>query len=300
MKASRLLAYGDSSKIKIEDLPTPSPGAGEVLVRVHASGLNHVETYLRQGYLAQMMPLELPATLGIDLAGEVAEVGLGVTEFTRGDRVMGRLQITGKGSHAEYAVALATQLAKLPANVSYEAGATLGLVSLSGRQAVDAAGVKPGHRVLVTGALGNVGRAALQYLKELGVTAVAAVQASQLGDARTLGLETITASDAPAASFDAAIDTVGGDVAAAAIRAVKDGGTVAGSVGFPDGANADGRVKVVNVMSGDNAEMLQKIADAAGRGELQIPVTRTFPLAELGQAYDFLATRPEGKVIITR
>jgi NADPH:quinone reductase-like Zn-dependent oxidoreductase len=180
MKASRLLAYGDSSQIKIEELPTPVPSAGEVLVKVGASGLNHVETYLRQGYLAQMMPLELPATLGIDLAGEVVEIGPGVTQFAKGDRVLGRLQITGKGSHAEYAVAAATQLAKLPANVSYEAGATLGLVGLTGRQAVDATGAKAGDRVLVTGALGSVGRAAVQYLKELGITVVAAVQGSQV------------------------------------------------------------------------------------------------------------------------
>ncbi|OEO31029.1 hypothetical protein VW23_018235 [Devosia insulae DS-56] len=300
MKSSRLVAYGDSSQIKIEDVAQPVPGAGEVLVKVAASGLNHVETYLRQGYLAQMMPLELPATLGIDLAGEVAEVGHGVTQFAKGDRVIGRLQITGKGSHADYAVAAVTQLAKLPANVSYEAGATLGLVGLTGRQAVDAAGVKRGDRVLVTGALGNVGRAAIQYLKDLGITAVAGVQASQLADAKTLGVDALVATDVPAGSFDAAVDTVGGDVAAAAIRAVKDGATVAGVAGFPEGAGADGRVKVQNVMSGDNAAMLQKIADAAGRGELVIPVTKTFPLDQLGAAYDFLATRPEGKVIITR
>jgi NADPH:quinone reductase-like Zn-dependent oxidoreductase len=121
-----------------------------------------------------------------------------------------------------------------------------------------------------------------------------------LPDAKSLGLEALIANDAPAASFDAAVDTVGGDVAAAAIRAVKEGGTVAGTAGFPEGAGADGRVKVANVMSGDNAEMLQKIADAAGRGELEIPVTRTFPLQRLADAYDLLATRPEGKVIITR
>ncbi len=174
-------------------------------------------------------------------------------------------------------------------------------MSLTGRQAVDAAQVKPGDRVLVTGALGNVGRAAVQYLEELGIGAVGGVQASQVEDARVLGVEIIVpGNDTPAGSFDAAVDTVGGDVAAIAIEAVKDGGTVVGSAGFPEGAGADGRVKVVNLSSGDNAEMLQKIADAAGRGELQLPITRTFPLDELAQAYEFLATRPEGKVIITR
>lgn len=300
MKAARLAAYGDSSQIRIEDVAQPVPGAGEVLVKVAASGLNHVETYLRHGYLAQMMPLDLPAILGIDLAGEVIAVGDGVNRFAKGDRVIGRLQITGKGSHADYAVAAETQLAKLPANVTFEAGATLGLVSLTGRQAVDATGARKGDRVLVTGALGNVGRAAIQYLKELGIEAVAGVQASQLAEAATLGVQAIAATDAASGSFDAGVDTVGGDVALAAIRAVKDGGTVAGVAGFPEGAGADGRVKVQNVMSGDNAEMLQKIADAAARGDLVLPVTKTFPLDQLGAAYDFLATRPKGKVIITR
>jgi NADPH:quinone reductase-like Zn-dependent oxidoreductase len=301
MKAVRLVAYGDSSQIKYEDIPQPSPGPGEVLVKVAASGLNHVETYLRQGYLAQMMPLELPAILGIDLAGEVAELGPGVTQFAKGDRVIGRLAINGKGSHAEYAVAAATQLARLPANVSFEAGAVLPLAGLTGRQAVDAAGVKPGDRVLVTGALGSVGRVAVQYLKELGIGAVAGVQASQVLDAKALGLEAIVpGASVLERSFDAAVETVGGDVAAVAIRSVKDGGTVVGTAGFPEGANADGRVKVVPLSSGDDPGMLQEVADAAGRGELQLSITRTFPLEQLRQAYDFLATRPEGKVVITR
>ncbi len=300
MKASRLVAYGDSSQIRIEDIAQPVPGVGEVLVKIACSGLNHVETYLRQGYLAQMMPLELPATLGIDLAGEVAAVGPLVTQFAKGDRVIGRLQINGKGSHADYAVAAVTQLARLPASVSFEAGATLGLVGLTGRQAVDAVGASKGDRVLVTGALGNVGRTAIQYLKELGITAVAGVQASQLDQAGSLGVDAIVAADAAPGSFDAAVDTVGGAVAAAATRAVKDGGTITGVAGFPEGAGTDGRVNVQNVMSGDNADMLQKIADAAGRGELVLAVAKTFPLDQLGAAYDFLATRPEGKVIITR
>ena len=165
---------------------------------------------------------------------------------------------------------------------------------------MDAAGASKGDRVLVTGALGNVGRTAIQYLKELGITAVAGVQASQLDQAGALGVDAIVAADAAPGSFDAAVDTVGGEVAAAAIRAVKDGGTVAGVAGFPEGAGTDGRVNVQNVMSGDNADMLQKIADAAGRGELVLAVAKTFPLDQLGAAYDFLATRPEGKVIITR
>ncbi|WP_084659856.1 zinc-binding dehydrogenase [Rhizobium sp. IBUN] len=100
--------------------------------------------------------------------------------------------------------------------------------------------------------------------------------------------------------FDAVVDTVGGDITLAAIRALKDGGTIASTAFVPEGANGDGRVRLVNVMSGDDHEMLQKLADAAGRGDLHLPIARTFPLEELGAAYDFLATRPEGKIVITR
>lgn len=301
MKASRLVAYGDISQIKIQDVAHPIPGPGEVLVKVAVSSLNHVETYIRQGYMTQMIPLELPATLGVDLAGEVDEVGKDVTQFKKGDRVIGRVSVNGKGSHAQFTVATESQLVHLPANVSFEAGATLPLVGLTGRQAVDATGAKTGDRVLVTGALGSVGRAAVQYLKELGAIAVAGVLPSQIPAASSLGVAAVVAGDVTAADvFDAVVDTVGGKVAAVAIGAIKDGGTIAGTAAFPEGINADGRVRIVNVMSEENNEMLRQLAHAAGRGDLQLPIAKSFPLEEIGQAYEFLATRPEGKVIITR
>lgn len=167
------------------------------------------------------------------------------------------------------------------------------------RQAVDATGAEPGDRVLVTGALGSVGRSAVQYLRELGVAVGGAVLPSQLGEAKALGLEAVALSEGSnQREFDHAVETVGGPVAALAIASVKEGGSVAGSAGFPEDANGDGRVKVINVLSGDDAAMLQKIADAAGRGELRLPIAQTVPLDQLAQAYDLLATRPDGKVII--
>jgi NADPH:quinone reductase-like Zn-dependent oxidoreductase len=300
MKAVRLHAFGDASNLKVEDVPRPTPGPRQVLVRVAASSLNHVETYLRQGYLEQVFPVSLPATLGIDLAGEVEEVGPQVTGFSRGDRVIGRLAINGQGSHAEYALAEEGQLARLPANVDFQTGATLPLAGLTGRQGVDAAKVKPGDTVLVTGALGAVGRAAVQYLRESGINVVAAVLPARDAEARAMGLQTVSLDTAEPASFDAAVDAVGGPVAEQALRAVKDGGVVASAVGFPEGAGEDGRVQAITYFSGDNGAMLQQIADAAGRGDLSIPVGRTFPLDDLAAAYDLLATQPAGKIVITR
>lgn len=298
MKAARLNAYGE--KFTIADVAVPAIGPGQVLVQIRASSLNHVEGGLQAGYLAQMMPLDLPGTLGIDLGGDVVDVGAGVDTFKAGDRVIGRLAIDGKGSHAEFAVTDPSHLAHLPVNVSYQAGATLPLVGLTGRQAVDGTGAKPGHKVLVTGAVGSVGAAAVQYLKEKGIEVVGAVLPAQLELARSRGIEAIVIDGSVKAQFDHAVDTVGGPVAALAIGAVKDGGTVAGSAGFPEGANADGRVNIVNVYSVDNAAMLQQIADAAGRGELELTVSQSFPLDQINEAFDLLATRPDGKIVITR
>src|SRR5690606_19336933 len=102
------------------------------------------------------------------------------------------------------------------------------------------------------------------------------------------------------ARFDHVVETVGGPVAAMAIAATKDRGSVAGTAGFPENANPGERVNIINVFSGHNAPMLQGIADAAGRGELDLPVAKRFPLDDLAAAYDFLAARPDGKIIITR
>jgi NADPH:quinone reductase-like Zn-dependent oxidoreductase len=298
MRAARLNAYGE--QFSIEELAMPSPGPGQLLVKVKASSLNHVEGHLRAGHLAQMMPIELPGILGVDLAGEVVELGEGVTGFAKGDRVIGRLPIDGKGSHADYVVTDPSHLAHLPASVPFEAGATLPLVGLTGRQAVEATGAKLCDQVLVTGAVGSVGAAAVQYLESRGAEVVGAVLPSQLELARARGINAIVIDDSVKAKFDFAIDTVGGPVAALAIAATKDGGIVAGSAGFPEGAEADTRVKIVNVYSVDNAAMLQQIADAAGSGKLTLTVSKTFPLDQINQAFDLLATRPDGKIVITR
>jgi NADPH:quinone reductase-like Zn-dependent oxidoreductase len=299
MKAARLHAYGDPSEFKYDDVPTPAPGPGEVLVRIAASSLNPVELYLRQGYLAKMIPLSLPAILGIDLAGTVEAVGPGVAGYAAGDRVIGKLPLNGKGSNAEFAVAQPAQLAKLAANVDFPAGATLPLAGLTGRQAVDALGIKSGDRVLVAGALGASGRSAVQYLKQRGAVPVAGVRASRLKEAAALGIEAVAIGESGAKpAFGLAIDMVGGAVAASTIAMVANGGKLIAVAGVPEGANADGRITVVNLMTVDDAKMLQEVADAAAGGALSIPIARTFRLAEIGEGHRALAAgQTHGKIV---
>jgi NADPH:quinone reductase-like Zn-dependent oxidoreductase len=299
MKATRLHAYGDIDQFKYEDVPDPAPGAGETLVEVKAASLNPVEIYIRRGLMAQMVPLELPAILGLDLAGIVTAVGANTTEFKFDDRVIGKLPIQGRGSDAQRTVAAPKYLARLADNVSFVDGATLPLAGLAGRQAVDAAGIKAGDRVLVTGALGAVGRAAVQYLQELGAVPVAGVRAARVGEAKALGIDALAIDEPGAnASFDAAISLVGGPVAATAIEWVRDGGVLVAVAGVPEGANADGRIRIVNVVATEDAVTLQKIADAAASGKLSIPAAKTLPLAQVGEGHRLLeAGHVGGKIV---
>lgn len=299
MKAVRLHAYGDTDHFKYEEIAEPLPGPGEVLVKVKAASLNPVELYIRQGYLAKMVPLQFPAILGLDVAGIVARVGAGVTGYREGDRVIGKLPINGKGSNAEYAAAQPKYLAKLAASVGFAEAAALPLVALTARQAIAGLGVKARDRVLVTGALGSVGRAALQYLKELGAVPVAGVRAARLAEAKALGIEALAIGEAAEKrSFAAAVETVGGAIASAAIKLVRDGGALAAVAGLPEGANADQRIRIVNVFTTEDSAMLQKIADAAARGELTIPVAKTLPLSAVGEGHKLLAAGQAGGKVV--
>jgi len=299
MKAARVHGYGDTDTIKYDEVAKPTAGAGEVLVKVEASSLNPVESYVRQGFLAQMIPLTFPFTMGLDLAGTVEAVGAGVTGFKAGDRVIGKLPINGNGSNQEYVVATPGQLAKLADNVSFAAGATLPLAGLTGRQAVDLVAPKKGDRILVTGALGAVGRAAIQYLKEIGAVPVAVVRASRKAEAASLGVEVIAADAATAkASFAGAVDTVGGDVVLHAATLVRDGGKVITAVQVPEGANADKRVDLQNFWAKDDTAMLKQIADAAGKGLLNIPIAKTLKLSQVGEGHKLLAAGQVGGKIV--
>jgi NADPH:quinone reductase-like Zn-dependent oxidoreductase len=298
MKAVRLHGYGGIDQFRLEEVPDPVPGPGEALVKVAASGLNPVDAMIRQGWLAQYIPLQFPAILGVDAAGTVVSLGEGANGFKVGDRVIVHLPVTGNGVNAEIVRAPVAGLAKLPANVDFEAGATLPLPGLSGRQAVNALEVKAGNRVLVSGALGAVGRAAVQYLQEIGAVPVAGVRPQRLSEGRALAGEAIDVSATPTApGFDYAVSAAD-SAAANVLKFVRDGGKVASLVLTPEDANPNGRVKVIQVMAHSDPILLEKIAGAAGRGELTIPVAQTFKLGEIARAHDALAAKPHGKIVV--
>lgn len=298
MKAALLKSYGGIDQFAIEDIPTPKPGPGEVLIKIAASAVNPFDLILRQGYMAQFIPLPLPAVLGGDAAGTIAELGAGVTGFAVGDRVVADFAPNGKGAHAEYGVVPATSVAKLPAALSFEQGASLVKAGLTGRQTVEALGIKAGDRVLVSGGLGTVGRAAIQYLQQLGAKPVAGVRPERLEEARQLAGEALDITAAPASpAFDFAISAAG-PVAGNLIAQVRDGGQVASIVPVPEGANAGNRVTIHELYHRTDAATLDAVLDAAARGVLVIPIAQTLTLEQIGAAQNAVGAGALGKIVL--
>ena len=166
MKAIRVTAFGGPEVLKLEEVPTPQPGPDEVLVRIHAAGVNPVETYIRAGTYARLP--NLPYTPGNDAAGVVEQVGADASEFKAGDRVYTAGSLSG--TYAEFALCKKKQVHPLPANVSFSQGAAIGTpYATAYRGLLQRAAAKPGETVLVHGASGGVGTAAVQLARAHGL-----------------------------------------------------------------------------------------------------------------------------------
>ena len=288
MKAVRYADYGDPSVLKLEELQVPSPGEGEVLVRVRATGVHPMDWKTRAGYLKQYMPLELPHTPGWELAGTVEALGPGVESLAVGDRVFGRASAT----YAEYTVAPQATIAKLPDWVSFEAGAALGLTGVSAWLAVEAADVHPGQRVLIQGGAGGVGSIALQLAKRAGAHVIATASAKNVDHVRALGAdEAVDYSAAPFESHiepvDAVIDTVGGDTLDRSWALVKRGGILVTFAGQPDAAKAE--ELGIRIGTSRQAEVttpiLSELAELVASGQIKVAVDSTFPLEQAAAAH---------------
>src|SRR5438105_6357419 len=166
MKAIRVHEFGGPEVLRLEEVPAPRPGAGQVLVRMHAIGVNPVETYIRAGTYARLP--ELPYTPGNDGAGVIEEIGDSVTTFKPGDRVYIAGSISG--TYAEFTLCKTEQVHGLPINVSFAQGAAMGTpYATAYRGLFQRADAKPGETVLVHGASGGVGTAAVQLARARGL-----------------------------------------------------------------------------------------------------------------------------------
>ncbi|MFL6353641.1 MAG: NADP-dependent oxidoreductase [Bryobacteraceae bacterium] len=284
MKAVRLHRYGGGDQLRYEDVPPPEPSPDEVLVKVAATSVNPIDWKLRSGAAKDRMPLTFPAILGRDVAGTVVKAGVNVRNLEPGQKVMGLVN----GSYAEYLTARADHLTVIPDGLELEEAAALPLVVTTGAQLIQHIQPKQGDVVLVTGALGNVGRSAVYLAKNGRARVIAGVKAEQKEQANPLIVDQIVAIDndseiAELPELDAIADTVGHDVIGKLIPKLKSGGVLGSVLGNPK--EAEGKnIRVEAFMATPNASLLRQMADAVRDGKLMIPIARRMRLSEAGVA----------------
>ena len=295
MKAMRFHEYGGPDVLRYEDVEQPTPGAGEVRLRVAATSFNGVDAGIRGGYLQGPFPVTLPHTPGIDVAGTVDALGEGVGNVTVGDAVVAFLPMTAPGAASEFVIAPAEVLAAAPTSIPLPDAAALPMVGLTARQALfDDAGLQEGQRVLINGAGGAVGGYAIQLAKRAGAHVIATATARSAERARSAGADEVidptnsTVADAVAEPVDVLLNLarIAPEELVALAALVKDGGVVVNTVPTIDTPFDEERgVRGVGVFVRSDAEQLSRLVALVDGGELRVDVAERLPLAELADVH---------------
>jgi NADPH:quinone reductase-like Zn-dependent oxidoreductase len=303
LKAVRLYEYGGPENLKYEDnVPDPVLSDNSVLIEAAAASVNPIDWKIRSGARQKDFPLTLPAILGRDVSGIVRSVGKSIRTFKAGDRVLAVTEAT----YAELVVVDGSVLTHLPEGLDLVDAAAIPLVVLTGDQLVKlAARPQPGQTLLVSGALGSVGRAAVHSANKLGVRVIAGVRARQLPQARALGVADVVAIDdddaiAKLAMVDAVADTVGGETAAKLFARVKNGGNFGYASALPAGlAESNPAVKITRVFARPDASKVREFADDIRDNKFVLPISRRLPLRAAGEAQSLVEKGgAAGKVIL--
>jgi NADPH:quinone reductase-like Zn-dependent oxidoreductase len=300
MKAIVIHGYGGPDVLRYEDYPDPVPGVGEVLVRVAASSVNPFDFKIRSGSLKDFFSLTFPAILGLDVSGTVESVGPGVTTFARGDKVFAHASQT----YAALCVVKATDLAKIPEGADVIDIAALPTVTTTGAQlAFLALGGRSRATVLVTGAVGNVGRSAVYRAKSRGARVIAGVLKRQVTQAQAIGADSVVALDDAEAvkaleAVDAVADTVGGQTADEVIKKIKQGGVFTSVLGPPTKAASYPTVEVKPMQVTPEPAVLLAMAEAVQKGAFSIPLGQRFPLKDAGKAHAAAEKGGAGKILL--
>jgi NADPH:quinone reductase-like Zn-dependent oxidoreductase len=306
MMAWRVHEFGSPDTIKFEQVPVPSPGPGEVLVKVHAAGVGPWDGWIRAGNSA--LPQPLPLTLGSDLSGEIQVLGPDVWGLGVGDQVYGVTNPRFIGAYAEYAVASAAMIARKPASIDDFEAASVPVIAVTAWQGLfDQAQLKAGQTVLIHGAAGNVGAYAVQLAHRAGLRTIATAAADDHAFVRALGADRLVdyktqRFEDVARDVDAVFDLVGGETQQRSFQVLRRGGKLISAVSQPDQELAsshgvDAAFFLVKVTTRD----LTEIANLIDRGDLRTRVGTVMPLADAREAHLMLEgvrPLPKGKIVL--
>ncbi|MFF9431701.1 NADP-dependent oxidoreductase [Streptomyces sp. NPDC004288] len=305
MRAVVVEEWGGPEKLVEREVERPEPGLNEVLVRVHAAGVNPVDWKTRAS--GGLIEWGAPAVVGWDVSGTVEAVGPGVGGLRPGDEVFGMpLFPRQAGGYAEYVVAPARHLAPKPASLSHVEAAALPLAALTAWQAlVDAADVRPGERVLVHAAAGGVGHFAVQIAKARGAYVIGTASAAKHGLLRELGAdEVIDYREAPfedvVSEVDVVLDGLGGETAERSLKVLRSGGRLITLPGPDDVPAAPDGVRAVWVLVEPDHLGLREIAALVESGALRPVVDTVLPLSEAAKAHELGELgRTTGKIVLS-
>jgi NADPH:quinone reductase-like Zn-dependent oxidoreductase len=310
MKAVRFHQYGDPGVLRYEDAEQPVPGAGQVRVRVAATSFNPVDANIRAGFMQGSIPVTLPHTPGLDVAGTVDALGADVTGLRVGDNVVGFLPMTTTGAAAEFVLASAELLAPAPTSVALPDAAALPAVGLTAWQALfEHAKLAAGQRVLINGAGGAVGGYAVQLAKRAGAYVIATAGPRSARRVTAAGADEVvdhTAADVVAA-VDQPVDVVLNLAPVEPARLaelpglIRPGGVlVNATVWMPAPGDDERGVRGIDLYVRSDAAQLSQLVALVDRGELRIEVARRVPLAELPALHAEAAggTLPSGKIVV--
>ncbi|MGQ0511551.1 MAG: NADP-dependent oxidoreductase [Betaproteobacteria bacterium] len=301
MKALTFKRYGKAPETGLADVPRPAPGPDELLVQVHAAGLNPIDNMIPTGMFKAVLRFQLPATLGSDLAGVVTEVGSRVTRFKPGDAVFASVFDLGTGSIAEFAVVPERAAALKPANLDFVQAASIPMVGLTSWQALkERANLRAGQKVFIPAGSGGIGTFAIQLAKHLGAKAGTTTSTGNVELVRSLGADEVVdyrkeEFEKMLRGYDAVLGTVRGDAIEKSIGILNTGGTIVSLVGPLDAAFA--RARGLNfLLTFVFGLMSRRIVRMAGKRE----VTYSFlfvradgdQLAEIGELLKAARIRP--------
>jgi NADPH:quinone reductase-like Zn-dependent oxidoreductase len=303
MKAVRIHQFGGPEVLTYEDAPRPEPGEGEVLIRVHAAGVNPVDWKTRQHGFRRK---ELPAILGWDASGVIEAVGPGASKFKPGDEVYAMTDLARDGTYAEFVVTREDAVALKPRTLDHVQAAAVPLAALTAWQAMfDTAGLKEGQTVLIHGAAGGVGHLAVQLAKARGARVIGTASAGNHEFLKRLGCDEVidyrtTRFEDAVKDADVVLDTVGGETLERSYDAVKPGGFVVSIIGQPSEEKARERgVGTARILVRPNGEQLAEIGALIDAGKVKPEVGHVFPLAEAAKAHEQSQSgHTRGKIVL--
>lgn len=306
MMAWRVHEFGPPETMQFERVLVPGASPGEVLVKVHATGVGPWDGWIRGG--RSVLPQPLPLTLGSDLSGEVASVGPDVTGLRVSDQVYGVTNPRFIGAYAEYALASAAMIARKPTSLTHAEAASVPVIAVTAWQGLfDQAQLTAGQTVLIHGGAGNVGAYAVQLARRAGIRIIATAATDEIAFVRELGAQTVVdfqteRFEDAARDVDAVLDLVGGETQKRSFQVLRRGGKLISAVSQPDQQLAnkhgvDATFFLVNVTTRHLAELTEMIDS----GHLRTRVGAVLPLADAREAHFILeGRRPplKGKIVL--